>query len=163
MLLAGPALGDAKTAEDYFQQGEAALEQGNLATARSAYTQALRLNPQHGNARFRLLSLKDVAGEAKVKIKKRQLAKIRLKQVNFEDTPLREVLQDLGVMIEQASEEEFIPNFVLDDSSSGIADNKINLRLRNIPASAVLDYVLSQGKARAVWSEHAIAIRPMGK
>lgn len=161
-LSASTALaGEKASADDFYRKGEAALNQGNLDAARAAYTQALRINPQHGNARYRLLSLKNLAPEVGIKVRERKLAQIRLPQVNFEGETLTEALEALGVLIEQASDGKFVPNFILEDPDKKVADLPVNLRLRGIPANVALKYVLAQGKARAVWEQHVINVRPL--
>lgn len=151
----------AQTAADYYAKGEAALKAGKILDAKAAYQAALKLEPNHGNAKFRLLSMKNLSASAKLNARKAQLKSIILPKVVFEDLTLEESLEALGVMIEKASEERFIPNFVIDDPSNAVSQRKVNLRLRNIPASVALKYVLSQAKARELWDPHVITVRPM--
>ncbi len=151
------------SADDYFRQGEAALEVGEIEKARTAYMQALRINPKHGNARYRLVSLKSLSADIKLKMRKKQLAAISIPEITFEDIPLNEALEGLGVLIEKASENNFVPNFVLDDPTGLISNRSVSLRLKSVPANVALQYLLSQAAAREVWSEHVITIRPQGR
>lgn len=161
-LLVGvaPLLAKDPTSEDYFKAGEAALAKNDLETAKKYYAAAIQINPQNGNARYRLLSMKDLNAKARVKLRQDQMAAIKLPIVDFEDFTLAESIEALGIMIEKASAETFVPNFVISDPSNNFGDSKISLKLRNIPASTALNYVLSQAKAKQAWDEHVITIRP---
>ncbi len=152
----------AQSAADHFAKGEAALKAGNILAAKASYQAALKIDPSHGNAKFRLLSMKNLSANAQLKARKAQLKQIILPQVLFEDLTLEESLEALGVMIERASGEAVIPNFVINDPSDSISKNKVNINLRNIPASVALQYVTQQAKAREVWQAHVISIRPIG-
>lgn len=157
--LAGSAL--AQNAADYYKQGEAALKAGEIDKAKAAYTAALKLEPNHGNAKFRLLSMRNLSANARLKARQNKLSSIILPNVTFEDLTLNESLEDLGILIEKESQNSFIPNFVVDDPSKALSTSKVNIRLRNIPASVALKYVLNQAKARSVWDPHVITIRPI--
>ena len=159
--LASPLLAAPATATDYFKAGEAALKKGDVETAEAAYRKALKLDPTHGNSQYRLKTMKNLTADARIRVRKEKLKSIILTNVTFEDLSLEESLETLGAMIEKASEDTFIPNFVLDDPDRLAADNPVNIRLRNIPASVALKYVLSQGKANLSWDAHVINIRPL--
>lgn len=159
--LASPILAAPATANDYFKAGEAALKKGDIKSAESAYRKALQLDPKHGNANYRLKSMKNLTADARIRVRQEQLKTIKLPNVTFEDLPLEECLEALGVMIEKASDNTYVPNFVLEDTGNAVAKNPVNIRLRNIPASEALKYVLSQSKARATWDAHVINIRPL--
>jgi tetratricopeptide (TPR) repeat protein len=154
-------LAPAQNANDYYARGEAALKAGNIENAKAAYQAALKLEPNHGNAKFRLLSMRNLSATARLKARKSQLASIVLPNVTFENLSLEESLEALGFMIEKASQDSFVPNFIIDDPGQDISKNNVNIRLRNIPASAALNYVLSQAKARVVWDAHVISVRPL--
>lgn len=159
--LTTPLLAEPTTANEFFKAGENALKQGDVKTAESSYRKALQLNPNHGNARYRLVSMKNLKPEARIRVRKNQFEAIKLPNVIFEDLSLEESLEALGAMVEQASENTFVPNFVLDDPNRTITENSVNIRLRNIPASVALKYVLSQAKAKATWDAHVINVRPL--
>lgn len=150
-----------QNANDFYLRGEAALKAGNIEEAKASYQAALRLDPNYGNAKFRLLSMRNLSATAKLNARKAQFSSIVLPNVVFEDLTLQESLEALGAMVEKVSQDSFVPNFVINDPSNRIANNTVNLKLRNIPASAALKYVLSQAKAREVWNPHVISIRPI--
>jgi len=161
LSLALASTGLAETANDFFKKGETALSKGDIATAKSAYSKALKLDPSHGNARYRLLSMKNLTADARVTLRKNKMASINLEEVNFEDLTLAESLETLGVMLGKASNDTFVPNFVVEDPEQKLNGNLVNIKLRKIPANVALKYVLSQAKARGVWGEHVITVKPL--
>jgi len=161
LSLAFVSTGLAENANGFFKQGEAALQKGDITAAKAAYSQALKLDPSHGDARYRLLSMKNLSAEARVKVRQNKMAAIKLDEVNFEDLSLAESLETLGAMMGKATNDTFVPNFVVEDPEQKLAGNLVNIKLRKIPANVVLKYVLSQAKAREIWSEHVITVRPL--
>lgn len=151
----------AQTAADYYKQGEAALKAGKTDEAKAAYTAALKLEPNHGNAKFRLLSMRNLSANARIKVRQTQLSSIILPVVAFENLTLNESLEDLSALIKKESEDSFIPNFVVDDPTKALSASQVNFQLRNIPASVALKYILNQAKARSTWDAHVINIRPL--
>ncbi|MBK1834490.1 tetratricopeptide repeat protein [Roseibacillus ishigakijimensis] len=149
------------TANDYFRQGEAALKAGNLELAKSSYKSALVLEPNHGNAKYRLLSMDRLSQEVSVNVRQKKLSAVILPQVTFEDLTLTESIEALAALVEKETGSDTAPNFVIDDPGKTISDNPVSIRLRNVPATTALQYVLSQGKAKARWDKHAITIRPL--
>lgn len=161
--LVGPLSADEKkvyTATDYYRAGEVALKEGDAELAETRYRQALQLNPNHGNSRARLASMKDLKPAARIRARQNQLKSIRLPNIAFDNETLADSLTALDLMVQEASEDTFIPNFVIVDPNKKISNASVSLRLRNIPASEVLKYVLTQAKATAKWDENGITIRP---
>lgn len=158
--LTSPIFADA-TAADYYQAAEKELKAGNVEKAKAYYAATLKLDPDHGNAKYRLLSMKTLTADARIRVRKEKLQSIILPNVTFEDLTLEESIEALGAMIEKASDSTFVPNFVIDDPSGTVSKNKVNIRLRNIPATVALKYVLSQGKATENWDAHVINVRPI--
>lgn len=161
LALAGSAFAEKITASDLFRQGEAALAKGDIDSATAAYTKALQLDPSHGDSKFRLLSMKNLNATARVKLRQEKLASITLKSVTLEDLTLEESLEALGAMVAKATNNTFDPNFVVEDPDKRMAESNVNIRLRNIPASVALKYILSQSKAKDSWDEHVITVRPL--
>jgi tetratricopeptide (TPR) repeat protein len=149
------------TADAYFKKGEEFLAEHDVAQAKRYYRAALQLNPKHGNATFRLRSMKKLNENARIALRKQQLEKVKLPMVAFEDLTLAESIEALGVMVEKASDGTFIPNFVISDPSGEIADNTVNLKLRTTSASTVLKYLLAQANAKQSWDAHVISILPL--
>ena len=147
-------------ASTYYRQGVNAEQAGDPDAAREAYQQALRLNPQHADARFRLGQL-GMRREAIVRQgRQAALTGVTLPNVVFDDANLRESLDALATMVETQSEGKVAPNFVVQDPDGTLAEARISLKLRNVTAGAVLDYIVEMAKARARHDEFAIVIMP---
>lgn len=161
LALAGSAFAEKITANDLFRQGEAALAKGDLDSAKASYTKALQLDPSHGDSKFRLLSMKNLNAAARVKLRQEKLASITLESVDLEDLTLAESLEVLSAMVGKATNDTFDTNFVIEDPENKMAETNVKFRMRNIPASVALKYILSQSKAKDSWDEHVITVRPL--
>ena len=63
-------------------------------------------------------------------------------------------------MILKETKDQLSPNFIIQDPQNKLANAKITLNLKNLPASAVIKYLLTQANARARYDEHAVVIEP---
>lgn len=143
-----------------YRQGVAAEEAGNPDAAREAYQKALRINPRHADARFRLGQL-GMRREAIARHgRQAALASVMLPKIRLDDAGFRESLDALAKLIESESEGKVAPNFVIQDTDGKFADASISLQLRNVTASAALEYILAMANARARHDEFAIVITP---
>lgn len=149
-------------AEKYYQHGVAAVKRGDATTARRSFGAALRLDPGHANARYQLMQLKGSEGKLAGRAREIQLGKVTLPEVQFEDASLAEVLEALDMLVRKQTKDQFSPNFVIQDSSGELAEKKVNIRLRNVPAKVILQYALDQARALARYDAHAVLIRPAG-
>ena len=52
------------------------------------------------------------------------------------------------------------PNFVIEDPQNLLAERKISLNLKSMPAQAVMKYLMDQTGAKARYDEHAEVITP---
>jgi hypothetical protein len=67
------------------------------------------------------------------------------------------------MMTEKASgEKKYAPNFMVQDPTGKLDSQTLTLKLKGVPAKAVLDMVLSQVGAKARYDEHAVVITPAG-
>lgn len=148
------------TAEGYYRQGLAAEKAGDPAAARSAYAQALRIHPNHANARFRLGELKIHAPAIAAKGREAKFGAVMVPEFRVDGASLQECLDALGIIVSKESKDEVSPNFVMQDPQNRLADAKISLSLKRVPASAVIKYLLDESKAKARFDEHAIVISP---
>lgn len=159
----------AQSADDYYRQGVAAMKRGEVQAARSAFSKALRAQPDHAYARYQLGQLEGQSENLAAKRRESELAAVRLEEVNFSEVELSEALRALGAMVEGATsgddeddEEGRIVNFMIQDSSGKLGDREVSLRMKNVPAKVALEYLLQQVNATARYDEHAIVIRPRG-
>lgn len=156
LCLAEPAA----NSDTLYRQGVAAEQAGDPDAARAAYEQALRLNPRHADATFRLGQLKHRRESIARHGRQAAFNGVMLAEIRLEDAELRESLDLLGKMVETQSEGKVAPNFVIQDADGKLADAKISLKLRNVTAGAVLEYILGIASARARHDEYAIVITP---
>jgi len=147
-------------ADTFYRQGVAAEQAGDADAARAAYEQALRLNPNHADATFRIGQLRlrrdTIARQGRVAA----FNGVMLREIRLDDASLRESLDALGTIVESQSESKVTPNFVIQDADGKLADAKITLNLRNVTSGAVLEYMLGMANARARHDEFAIVILP---
>lgn len=148
-------------AEQFYRQGMAAVKEGQVEVARTAFSNALRLNPNHAHARYQLQELRQAGGDLAGKARERKLATVKIPEVKFEDSSLQEVLEGLDLLVRKHSPDQFAPNFLVQDPAKRFDAHKITIQLRNVPASAVLKYALDQAQGSAKYDEHAIVIRPL--
>jgi hypothetical protein len=73
---------------------------------------------------------------------------------------VQEALAALGSSIEKESKGGITPNFVIEDPAGKLADKKLSVQLKAVPAKAVLDYLLVEANAKARFDEHAVVIIP---
>jgi Predicted methyltransferase (contains TPR repeat) len=167
-LLGGSLLASAQTAspaqqaETFYNKGLAAEKAGDPTTAKAAYAQALQLNPQHANARFKLGEMKHNSGTIAAKGREAKFGQVTIAQIQLEAAPLSEALDALRLAIEKAAPEkaDAAPNFIIEDPDKRLANAKISLQLKGVPAKGVLEYILTQSGAKARYDEHAVVILP---
>jgi len=147
-------------AEAFYRQGLAAERAGDADAARAAYEQALRINPRHADATFRMGQLRLRRDVIARQAREKAFNSVMLREIKLEDAELRESLDALAKMVEAITEEQVTPNFILQDPDGRFADVRVTLNLRNVTAGAVLEYMLSSAKARARHDEYAIVILP---
>lgn len=148
------------TANALYQQGLLAVQQGDIVRARECFRGVLQLRPNDPNATYQLGQLKERGPEIATKGREMRFSKIILPQVEFENCTLGEGLAALSALVERCAGADNHPNFVIQDPSGKLAAKMVTLHLKNIPAHAVLKYLLEQTDATSRFEEHAIVIRP---
>jgi tetratricopeptide (TPR) repeat protein len=150
----------AQLAEAHFRRGVAAEQAGDPATARKSYEEALRVNPRHANARFRIGELKKTAPAIAARGREARIGAVVVPLIQLEEASLQESIEALGMMIEKESGGEVAPNFVIQDPQGRLSAAKITLNLKGVPTKGVLDYILTQAGAKVRYDEHAVVITP---
>jgi tetratricopeptide (TPR) repeat protein len=158
-----PALAPAQQAEILYRQGLAAEKAGDPTAAHKAYAAALKVDPNHANARYGLGQLKLNAGTIAAKGHEAKFGAVKIPEFRLDAASLQESLDALRVIIEKQSNQAVTPNFVIQDPKSQLATAKITLNLKNLPAKGVMQYVMEQAGAKARYDPHAIVISPMPK
>ena len=150
----------AQRADLLYRQGQAAEQAGDPDAARKAYIDALQVNPNHAHARYSLGQLKLNAARIAAKGREVKFGDVVVPEFKLDEATLAEALEALQLIVEKESNGEVAPNFIVHDPQRALADVKITLVLRKVPARAVLQYVLDQARAKARHDEHAIVISP---
>lgn len=158
-----PLLGD--QADEAYKQGMAAVAKGDVNGARTAFKRTLQLKPNHAYARFQLGKLEANKGDLISKRRNAELAAVKLPAVEFDKVTLSEGLQALGMLVEKEAaksdpEKEYNPNFMIRDPKKELGEREVSLRLKNVPATVALKYLLEQAGATVRYDEHATVISP---
>jgi len=152
----------AQNANEQYLAGIAAENAGDPTAAGQAYEMALKLNPNHANARFRLGQLKLTGAAIAAKGREAKVGAVMLPSIHLEEATLREALDALAINIEKQSDGEVAPNFIVQDPNEKLAAVRITFQLKNVPTSAALKYLLTQANAVVKYDEHAVVISPKG-
>ena len=137
-----------------------AVRDGDLEAARKAFTGALQIDPNHGNARYQLIELRNNGDRIAARARQVKLEQVKLPIVQFDDVTLDEAVAAIDLLVRKETKEEFIPNFVIRDPDGRISERKVELQLRNVQASVALKYVLDLVGASVRYEQHAILILP---
>lgn len=148
----------AQKAEQYYLKGLAAEKAGDPATAIAAYKAALQLRPGHANARYRAGQVKIEASSIRSSATEAKIGGVMIPVYQLEEATVAEAIAALGMAIEKASENEIAPNFVIQDPQEKLADVRITMQLKSVPAKAILEYIHNQAKTKARFDEHAVVI-----
>lgn len=151
------------TAAAWYQKGLSLLKAGEPEDAKIAFQNVLRLKPGYTPAKFQLSRIPELNARAKVARREGLFKKTIIPEINFNEATLSEALEALDILITKASEKKLTPNFVLRDPKGAIKNQKVTLKLKNIPASAALKFVLEGAGAKASYDEHATLITPVAK
>jgi tetratricopeptide (TPR) repeat protein len=150
----------AQQSEALYKQGQAAEKAGDPATAQELYANALRTNPKNANARYSIGQLKINSATIAAKGREAKFGSVMIPVYQLDAASLQEALEGLSLIIEKQSKEEVTPNFVIEDPKNLLADRKITLNLKNMPARAVMKYLTDQTGAKVRYDEHAVVIAP---
>lgn len=153
----------AQRAAALYQRGLQAERDGDIRTALAAYASAVEANPHHTDARFRLGHVRAHGERIATQARERQFGQWMVDQVRLDKASLQESLAALTAAVRRAraDDEDFNPPvFLIQDPDSKLPAAEISFQLENIPASAVLGYILEAAGAKARFDEHAIVILP---
>jgi tetratricopeptide (TPR) repeat protein len=151
------------SAAAWYQKGMAALKAGKPETAKTAFHNVLRIKPGYAPAKFQLARIPELNARAKVARRKALFDEVKIPEINFNKATLEEALEALDVLITKASNKKLAANFVLRDPKSKVSKQQVTLKMKNIPASIALRYILDGTGASARFDEHATVIKPLGE
>lgn len=151
------------TATGWYQRGMAAVKAGKVDEARTAFQKALQLNPGLTQAKYQLGRIPELNNRTKIARRKALFKSTIIPKIDFRDATLKEALEALNEMATKASDKKFSPNFIIQDPGKKIVDQKVSLKMNNIPLSAALEYILQGAGATARYDEYATPIKPLAK
>jgi hypothetical protein len=161
--LVTPAFAQPPTAEAFFKQGQSAEQAGDPIAAKQAYLSALKLDPNFAKARFSLGQLKIHGKEISARGREAKFGAVVIPVFQLDGATLQESLAALGSQVEKASADKVAPNFVIQDPKGALADTKISLNVKAMPARGILKYITDQAAAKVRYDEHAIVVSPVAK
>ncbi len=148
----------AQQAEAYYKRGLAAERSGDPEAAIDAYKNALKLFPRHAKARYRAGQVKINAESIKSAATEAKIGAVMIPVYQLEDASLQEAIELLAIAMEKATNDEIVPNFVIEDPKKKLEDTTVTMNLKNIPVKAVLEYLLTQTNTKIRYDEHAVVI-----
>lgn len=151
------------SASAWYHQGVAAMKAGKPDEAKTAFENALKLKPGFSPAKYQLGRIPELRLKTKVAKRKALFKSTIIKEIDFQDATFKEALTALNKMALKASEEEFTPNFVVQDPKDQLEGETVTLKMQNIPVQAALTYILEAVGAEARFDEFATVIRPASK
>lgn len=155
-----PAQSAARQSEALYQQGLTAEKANDVATAKAAYTKAVKLNPDNANARYSLGQLVIHSPEIYAKAREAKFGEVMIPLIQLDNATLQEALDAFSTMIEKESKDQVTPNFVIQDPKGTLAAVKLSMNLKNMPSKGVMKYLMDQADAKARYDEHAVVVTP---
>jgi hypothetical protein len=159
MAQQGQPVSDVKsTVQSHYTRGIQAVNRGDVTTAEREFRTVLQMEPQNPHARYQLSQL--MLNRTKIAATHRQITMKNtvLPQVDYSDATVSECLDTLSIQVQNATKQKFSPNFILRDPQGKLKDKSVTLKLANIPAAKVLEYIASSTNCRIDYEEHAIVI-----
>jgi hypothetical protein len=155
----GQTVNDAKsTVQSHYTAGVLAVNRGDVTKAEKEFRAVLQLEPQNPHARFQLSQL--MLNRTKIAATHRQLSMRQtvIADVDYVDATVSESLETLTVQVKKATKDKFAPNFIIKDPQGKLKDKTVTLKLANIPASQVIEYIASSTGCKITYEEHAILV-----
>jgi thioredoxin-like negative regulator of GroEL len=159
MAQQGQPVNDAKgTVQSHYTRGMIAIRNGDVTTAENAFKAVLALEPQNPHARFQLSQL--MMNRGKIAATKRQMTmkQTTLAAVDYADATVSECLDTLTIQVKKATNDQFVPNFIIKDPQGKLSNKSVTLKLANVPAAQVLEYIASSAECKVTYEEHAIIV-----
>lgn len=144
-----------------YNNGLNAIANGNVVEGEANLRAVLKLQPDNPNAKYQLNYLILHRDQIAARYREKMMGKITVKTVDFADASLNESLTALTLLIEEQTGKKFTPNFIIRDPERIWQNQKVTLKLENVPAAAVLKYILSTVNGKATYDEHAVVITPL--
>jgi len=144
-----------------YNNGLTAIANGNVVEGEANLRAVLKLQPNNPDAKYQLNYLILHRDQIAARYREKMMGKVTIKAVDFADATLSESLTALTLLIEEQTGKKFSPNFIIRDPEHVWQNQKVTLKLENVPAAAVLKYILSTANGKATYDEHAVVITPL--
>ncbi|MES2474652.1 MAG: hypothetical protein V4640_02645 [Verrucomicrobiota bacterium] len=148
----------ASSSASLYQQGQAAEKAGDPVAAQKYYEGSLKADPNNANARYSLGQIKINAPKIAAKGREEKFGAVMVPVFQLNEASLQEALDALGSIVEKESKDEVAPNFIIEDPKQLLAERKLSLNLKGMPAKAVMKYLMDQSGAKARYDEHAVVV-----
>lgn len=160
MATASFAESPTQQANAFFKQGQAAEKAGDPVAAQKCYTNALKADPHNANARYSLGQLKIHSSSIAATGREAKFGSVMIPIFQLSEATLAESLEALSVIVAKESKDTVTPNLVIQDPKGLLTHVKISMNLKNMPAKAVLKYLLDQSNSKVRYDENAVVIMP---
>lgn len=147
-------------ASKFYNQGIIASKSGNYELAKTSFREVLKIYPTHPQAKRQLIYLTNNKKSLNVNKRKGALHQVILPKIDIDKSNLQEALEILSAHIAQASSNKVKPNIIVQDPAHKFSGRTVTLNLNNIPADALLGYILDQTSGIARFDAHAIVVSP---
>lgn len=128
------------------------------------FKEVLQLEPRHSKAQYELNYIRTNREKILKEKQSRKVAasfqKMKFAVVDFSQEPLVDVIDTLYAYMDRDYGKDHGVNLILKDPQDKIKQKMITLRLKNIPAPALLDYIVQQAGASYKYGQYAIEIFP---
>ena len=154
----GQAVSREQKATTLYNEGLVAMRGGNYDVATNNFRGVLRLYPKHHHAQRNLLHILNNRKSLETRKRKRALKSVIVPKVDLDNVTVQEALDVLTILVENASKKKVTPNFVVQDTGGAFEKSSITLRLNNVPAETVLNYIVDHSRAHVRYDGHAIVV-----
>lgn len=144
------------TVQATYTRGVLAMNRGEVVEAEKAFRAVLQAQPQHPHARYQLSQLMMNRDKLAAIQRESKMKQTILKEIDFADAAISECLDSIMLMVKEATNQSFQPNFVIKDPQGKLKGRTVTLKLSNIPASQALQYIASSANCKISYEEHAI-------
>ncbi len=141
-----------------YEAGLQAITKGDYDGAQKYLTAAKAA--RHPLADYQLSELSKNRGSLVATKRKITFGTIKIEKVDFSDAAFEDSIRFLSTKITEVNK-DYTPNFVIRDPQNKLQGKNITLQLNNVPASVILDQMLSMVSAKAKFEEHTIVIQPL--
>ncbi len=152
----------AQTFKAAYDEGVRLYDSGEYEEALIRFEIAVRANPRSPHARSYMIKSKTAVaqGRGSKKSIEKDLAKIIIPEINFEDAPIGDVLQYLAARTEELTQGKLRPNIIYKGTSEQRQNTLITLSVRNVPVTEALRYIGQISRTHFAYDEHAVVADP---